>query len=49
MKTITLTDREVLDIRLALLAAMKASNHGGDRFMELRDKIVSQQKSQKES
>lgn len=46
--TLTLTEREVNDIRLALIAAMKECNHGGDRFMKLRDKIISQQKSQKE-
>ena len=42
--TLTLTEHEVVDIRMALIAAMKASNDGGARFMALRDKIIDQQK-----
>ena len=42
--TLTLTEREVIDIRMALIAAMKASNNDGARFMVLRDKIIDRQK-----
>ena len=47
--TLTLTESEIRDIRKALINAMVTSNNGGERFMELRDKILDQQKNQKEA
>ena len=38
--TVTLTRREMLDIRMALLAARHCSNTSGSAYMELRDKLV---------
>ena len=40
--TLTLTKAEILDIRMALIAARVASNNDGHRFMALRNKIIDQ-------
>ena len=46
--TITLTHRELLDIRMALVHARVDANDGGERFMMLRDKIIDQMKEQED-
>lgn len=47
--TLTLTESEIRDIRMALVTARVASNDGGERFMMLRDKIIDQQKEQEKA
>ena len=44
--TITLTRRELLDIRMALVHARVDANDGGGQFMAIREKIIDQMKEQ---
>lgn len=44
--TLTLTHSEMIDIRMAMIAARVAANDGGRKWMDLREKIIAQMAEQ---